>query len=310
MEKLSDHYELGFFLNRRSQKLYTLKKLRHDEKQPSKAVVFFAHGLGDHCSRGMYLRLYDTLSLSGCDVYAMDHHGHGQSEGQRAYCVKFEDYVDDFYDFIQSILEKDNVDGPLVLMGQSMGGLCATLTALRLGKEIVKRIVLTSPACGVELDFIKHIQKKMSPILNFLLPKAKLVDSVRAEDLTRNKMEVDAFLNDPLIVRGKTRVRTAIEISKSFDELEKQRPYFTIPIMMMHGTDDRTTSLQASYDFFLNIGTKLEENIFCKLENYYHELLNEPGYEKLLEMIVEFVIKGGVNIDPSINHERIITIKN
>lgn len=58
------------------------------------------------------------------DVYSLDHHGHGRSDGERGYTEFFEHYVIDLLDYIKECQGKYTKDGspapPLVLYGQSM----------------------------------------------------------------------------------------------------------------------------------------------------------------------------------------------
>lgn len=50
-----------------------------------KAVVIVAHGLADHSGR--YAELAQALVAAGYGVYAIDHIGHGKSQGQRAHVM-------------------------------------------------------------------------------------------------------------------------------------------------------------------------------------------------------------------------------
>ena len=157
------------FVNSRSQRIHTI---RLSPKSKKVATVFFLHGIGDHSGRPCYCRVFERLVSENIEVWAMDHHGHGQSEGERAYCEQFEDYVEDCLGYIQQNY-KDNDDTPLILMGHSLGGLMSILLAKKLGSK-VKGVVLTAPACGVEMDVEKKVQKFLSPLLNVLVPKVKV----------------------------------------------------------------------------------------------------------------------------------------
>ena len=98
----------------------------------------------------------------------MDHHGHGQSDGERAFCNSIEDYVDDCCQFIQ----ESTTDGNLILVGHSMGGLIALLASKRLGDKVTA-LGMTSPALGVVMDLEKKIQKFISPLIDVTIPHAK-----------------------------------------------------------------------------------------------------------------------------------------
>jgi alpha-beta hydrolase superfamily lysophospholipase len=167
------------FVNGRSQRIHTIQlspSTSTTKKSNKVATVFFLHGIGDHSGRPCYGRLYKKLVSQNVEVFAMDHHGHGQSEGQpRAYCDRFEDYVEDYLTFIETNWTDDS---PLFLAGHSLGGLMVILLANQLGSK-VKGVVLTSPACGVEMDLEKKMQTFLAPVIDTLCPKARVSPSVR-----------------------------------------------------------------------------------------------------------------------------------
>ena len=95
-----------------------------------KAIVLIAHGLAEHSGR--YPHVAEALTQAGYAVFAVDHAGHGQSPGKRG-------GVYDFNILIEGMLELDRharvaLPGlPVTLLGHSMGGLIAALTAKEIG---------------------------------------------------------------------------------------------------------------------------------------------------------------------------------
>ncbi len=69
------------------------------------------------------------LNANGFAVAGIDHQGHGQSEGDRAHVVSFDDYVQDFALFVRKVSE-ENPNRPCFLIGHSMGGTIATQARL------------------------------------------------------------------------------------------------------------------------------------------------------------------------------------
>lgn len=284
------------FVNSRSQKIHTiqLEPTADDNNKRAVATVFFLHGLGDHCGRPGYCGFYERLAAQNCQVFALDHHGHGQSEGSpRVYCERFDDYVDDYLEFIGKNWKDD--DPPLFLVGQSLGGLMAIFLADRLGDK-VKGVILNSPACGVNMDLEKKIQLFLAPVIDRVCPKAKLVDAVRSEDLTRNQREVTAYLADPLIGKGKLSAHTGIQISYTFDRLRKEvQSRLACPLLINHGTEDKVTEIGASEAFFHSIATEPSRKLFVRLPGFFHEICHEIEVEKepVLEFMADFVTSGG-----------------
>ena len=61
--------------------------------RPVQGVVFLCHGFGEHCGR--YEHMAVEMTRAGFAVMGMDHQGHGQSEGDRAYAERFSHLVED-----------------------------------------------------------------------------------------------------------------------------------------------------------------------------------------------------------------------
>jgi pimeloyl-ACP methyl ester carboxylesterase len=84
-----------------------------------KAVVLLVHGYGEWSE--YYQNVSLTLNERGFATYAMDHAGHGLSEGERAYVRDVEELAADVL-FLAKRLKKRHPELPLLLYGHSMGG--------------------------------------------------------------------------------------------------------------------------------------------------------------------------------------------
>ena len=85
-----------------------------------RAIVLLAHGYGEHSGR--YGHVAQQLTLHGYAVCALDHRGHGRSEGPRVTITRFEDFVTDFSTYYQQILA-EFPHLPVFAYGHSMGSL-------------------------------------------------------------------------------------------------------------------------------------------------------------------------------------------
>jgi hypothetical protein len=70
-----------------------------------RALVFLLHGYGEHSGR--YESLAACLNSLGASVYALDHVGHGQSGGDRAYVERLHHYVHDALTFIEGVQKSE-----------------------------------------------------------------------------------------------------------------------------------------------------------------------------------------------------------
>ncbi|CAO2605841.1 Monoglyceride lipase [Lemmus lemmus] len=162
-----------------------------------KALIFVSHGAGEHCGR------YDELAqmLKGLDmvVFAHDHVGHGQSEGERMVVSDFQVFVRDVLQHVDAI-QKDYPGVPVFLLGHSMGGAISILAAAERpthfsGMVLISPLVLASPESASTFKVLA------AKVLNLVLPNMS-VGRIDSSVLSRNKSEVDLYDSDPLICRA------------------------------------------------------------------------------------------------------------
>ncbi|ELK13090.1 Monoglyceride lipase [Pteropus alecto] len=207
-----------------------------------KALVFVSHGAGEHCGR------YDELAqmLVGLEllVFAHDHVGHGQSEGERM-------VVSDFHVFIRDVLQhvdfvqKDYPGVPVFLLGHSMGGAIAILTAAERpghfsGMVLISPLVLASPESATTFKVLA------AKVLNLVLPNMSL-GPIDASVLSRNKTEVDLYNTDPLICRAGLKVCFGIQLLNAVSRVERALPKLTLPFLLLQGSADRLCDSKGAY---------------------------------------------------------------
>src|SRR5829696_8327766 len=96
-----------------------------------RAIVVLAHGVNEHSGR--YRHVGERLARDGIAVHAIDHRGHGRSDGHPALIDRLDQVVDDLKVFIDIVCP----DGPPpFLLGHSLGGAIAVTYALRHGDSL------------------------------------------------------------------------------------------------------------------------------------------------------------------------------
>jgi len=286
---------VGSFVNCRQQKIHTLHIPSEQKDGPVNLKLFVLHGLKEHSGRPIYTRLYEEFRSKGnVDIYSLDHHGHGQSEGTRFYCDKFDDYIDDVVDFINIVQKQSTQTSKLMLFGHSLGGLISALASLRLPQDQLAGLIMTSPATGVKLSCTERFQLLFSPILNTLCPKAKLVKPISYEYLTRNEDELDIIRKDPFCPPDNVPIRFGVEFVRASALLENTlRSEIKCPLIVLHGTLDKVTDQPLSLEFFKSVKSPSQEKLYIKADGFYHEIFNEPEREPIVEIIANFVCSGG-----------------
>jgi alpha-beta hydrolase superfamily lysophospholipase len=248
-----------------------------------KAVLLVAHGLAEHSGR--YKNLVDYFVPKGYAVYALDHRGHGKSEGTRSYVDNFNDYLIDLKTFFDMV-RKDNKNVRIFLVGHSLGSTIATAYAVEHQKELAGLIV--SGASLVPSTSVSPALLAMAGVVSALLPKMG-VTLLDASAISRDKAVVDAYVNDPLVFRGKVPARTGAELARMWKQLPEQMPRIKLPILIMHGFADQLADPRGSKLLFERVGSK--DKTLKLYDGCYHEICNEPEHEQVFVDMETWLIK-------------------
>jgi acylglycerol lipase len=243
------------------------------DKKP-KAVLLVAHGLAEHSGR--YKNLVDYFVPKGYAVYALDHRGHGKSEGTRSYVDNFNDYLIDLKTFFDMV-RKDNKNVRIFLFGHSLGGTIATAYAVKYQDELAG--LITSGATLVASEAVSPALLAMAGIVSALAPKMG-VTLLDASAISKDKAVVDAYVNDPLVFRGKIPARMGAELAGMWKQLPEQMPKIKLPILIMHGQADQLADPRGSKLLYERVGSK--DKTLKIYDNCYHEICNEPEREQVL----------------------------
>lgn len=246
-----------------------------------RALLLISHGYAEHLER--YQPLASYLVGEQVAVYAVDHRGHGKSEGERANVRVFREYIDDLKRFIEQLREQHQ-GLPRFLLGHSMGGVIAAqmvleyplvLDGLLLSAGFFQNAVKVSPL----LMSVSGIAAKMLPSL----PTVKLDTSL----LSRDAEVVRRYNDDPLVYTGGTKARQAKEMLAAGEYVLKHAANIKMPTLVMHGTADRIADPAGSQNFYDAISST--DKALKLYDGYYHEILNEIGKEAVYEDIIHWI---------------------
>jgi acylglycerol lipase len=106
------------------------------------------------------------------------------------------------------------------------------------------------------------------------------VTVVDATAISQDKAVVDAYVNDPLVYRGKVTARLVAELVKTLDELPALIPKITLPIIIMYGTNDRLCNPEGSRMLYDLVGSR--DKTIKQYEGFYHEVFNEPEHLQVM----------------------------
>jgi alpha-beta hydrolase superfamily lysophospholipase len=212
----------------------------------------------------------------GYAVYGIDHLGHGKSDGTRVYVKLFNDYTNTLKVYFDMML-RWQPDKPIILVGNSMGGLISAVYLLDHQAEL-SGAVISGPVIKIPSNVTSTVLL-MGKILSALMPKFGLV-GLDANGVSRDPAVVQAYVGDPLVYAGKTTARLAAEMLKAMQYVSDQAAKITLPIMIVQGSADKLvdpTGAQMLYDAVSSIDKEIR--IY---DGFYHEVFNEPEHDKVL----------------------------
>ncbi|XP_069062357.1 monoglyceride lipase [Pleurodeles waltl] len=207
-----------------------------------RALVYVVHGAGEHCGR--YDELAQMMIGLNIFVFAHDHVGHGQSEGDRMAVSDFQVFVRDSLQHIE-LMKKEHPGLPLFILGHSMGGAISILTASERLSDF-SGMVLISPLVLPNPETASTFKVFAAKVLNHVLPNFSL-GSIDPNCISRNKKEVDLYTNDPLVHHGGMTVRFGMHMLNATTRVEKALPQFTLPFLLLHGTEDKLCDIRGSH---------------------------------------------------------------
>ncbi len=229
----------------------------------ARAALVLVHGLGEHAFR--YDHVARALAGIGVDVYAPDQQGHGHSGGTQGTVEKFSDFLDD----VETIVRMARGDHPgkrLFLLGHSMGGLIATAYVLE-KQEKPDRLILSGPA-----------------IVPIIEPGDRTIDATK---LSRDPEQQHLYLTDPLVLRERVKEDLYFKLADGISLLPGRTGEITMPVLLLHGTDDPLCSAQGAESYVRGSGS---DDVTVKLyPEGRHESFNEINREEVIADLLGWV---------------------
>jgi len=254
-------------------------------------LTVLLHGLNGHSSHGSNLATAHHLLNNGFHVVALDMEGHGRSSGLRGFLPSIEGAV---AGDVLALLLRTRARYPtlpLFLMGNSMGGLSATLVALAVQDSIgvdaqfLSGVVLQCPLIRFSsepsplLQTLVRVLAAVMPQLPFL-PHRPGSQSVLQRKV-RAAMEADSFT-----YTGRCRAGTALALHRAAALAAGRLAEVAIPFLVQHGTADALVAHHGSQALIKQAAAK--DKTLISYQNAGHNLLNEEP-ETLAQVRLDYL---------------------
>ncbi|KAF4527986.1 hypothetical protein B566_EDAN016641 [Ephemera danica] len=187
-----------------------------------RALVLLMHGYAEHLQ--WYHHVGMSLAQEGCLAFGHDH-------------------LDDALLHVNK-MQSSYPNIPTFLMGHSMGGLVALLTAVK-QPNIFKGVVLNGPFVMLGEDVRSPFKKWCARTFCKILPNAQ-VGSLNMDFVTGDKQMVEKINADPLWWKGGVKLKTGAAFLNAVEKVSAHFPKMDFPFLIIHGADDKICDPEGS----------------------------------------------------------------
>ncbi len=249
-------------------------------EKPPRGVLLVVHGAGEHSAR--YAALAGYFCAAGYAVAALDHIGHGKSDGTYGHMDSFRHHLETLEIYRQR-LAAEFPGVPMILLGHSMGGLIAGCFLLEQQHQFAG-CAFSGPAIKTDLE-PGFLQTLLIRLLSRLTPKLGVMQLDPA-GVSRDPKVVSDYTQDPLINHGKMSARFVAELFSAMQLIQSRAAEVTLPVLIMHGSADSMTAPAGSQFLFDNVGST--DKTLELYPGLYHEIFNEPEREQVYADLLQW----------------------
>jgi acylglycerol lipase len=227
-------------------------------EKKAKAVLLVAHGYAEHSGR--YGNVVNFFVPKGYAVYALDHRGHGRSDGERVHVDDFKDYIKDLKTFF-NIVRKENPRDKIFLIGHSMGSVIALLYTIQYPQEIAG--IVTSGG---------GLARPGDPPM----PLGKPGEALPSAMISRDPAVIKAYENDPLVYHGP--IPAGFARGGRPGKLYDMVTAIKLPALIMAGNG----GLSGARSRLLHERIGSKDKTLKLYEGLLHEIFNEPEHLQVM----------------------------
>ncbi len=237
-------------------------------------LLFVLHGQGEHGARYSHFPALLEGAVDG--VIAMDHRGHGRSQGVRGHVDRFDQYVDDAFEVLLAVQEeftsRTSERAPFIhLLGHSMGGLISLLMLQEKSVTFLKSATISAPL--LELNFpVPAAKRAAGRLLSGVLGGLQMETGLDVANISHDPAVVAAYRSDQL-VHSKATARFFTEMLAAMTRASSRDAGIYVPVQFIVPMEDRIVSAGANAAFFERLQS--HDKRISKYEGFFHESFNE-----------------------------------
>lgn len=246
-----------------------------------RGVVILSHGLGEHARR--YDHVAARFGDAGLITYALDHRGHGRSEGKRVRLRNLSEYTDDFGALVNTAAA-EHPGLTRIVLGHSMGGGIVFAYGVENPGDY-DLMVLSGPAVAANVG-VPALKSALGKAVGSWLPNLP-VEELDANAVSRDPAVVAAYNADPLVHHGKIPAGIAKALVQLGETMPQRARGLKSPLLVVHGAEDSLVPAAGSERLVDCVGS---EDVHLKVyPGLYHEVFNEPERARVLDDVTAWI---------------------
>ncbi len=229
--------------------------------ESAEANVLLLHGFGEHS--GHYHRLAFALNASNLDVWALDHLGHGHSDGQRGLFGSVEVLASNARTLLGLSLGA-TPQRPTVIVGHSLGALTGAQLTLKRPHAVRGLVMTGAPLHGLPAES----EARNSPVMSL------------------DEVYLDALANDPLgfdTAPAEAQLWRALTLSGH--TVRERLPAENIPVLLINGERDVFATPARAREF----AQTLRHGRAIEIPGGYHDIPNDVAHRRVAALITDSI---------------------
>eukprot|EP00262_Sarcandra_glabra_P007939 TRINITY_DN21078_c0_g1_i1.p1 TRINITY_DN21078_c0_g1~~TRINITY_DN21078_c0_g1_i1.p1 ORF type:complete len:327 (+),score=2.41 TRINITY_DN21078_c0_g1_i1:276-1256(+) len=281
------------FLNPRGLNIFTQSWVPLPPKQIL-GIVALIHGFTGESSWLIQLTAVH-LAKSGFATCALDHQGHGFSDGLQGLATHIPDInpvIDDCISFFDSFRSQYPASLPSFLYAESLGGAIALLMHMRRASgRPWDGVVLNGAMCGISAKFkppwpLEHLLSIVAAVVPTwqVVPTRKIPDVSFKEEWKRR-----LAIASPKRSIARPRAATAQELVRVCREVQERFEEVDLPMLIVHGGEDIVCDPACVEELYRRASSK--DKTLRVYPGMWHQMVGEPqeNVELVFDEIIEWL---------------------
>lgn len=264
-----------------------LKLVVHEWAPPKnpagRPVAVLLHGVGIHGAP--YASIAAGFTSRGITFLVPDLRGHGRSEGERGELAEPHVLRADLDAVLDAVKER-HPGSPIVLMGESMGGLLAADYA-RQGQKRLAGLILLAPAFRVHPSRLTEKSGFQALLTSGRVP---IASSENLDASSREPGFAKALKADGLAVH-EVKPSYLLQIGQMGLDWPRAAADITLPLFVCVAAEDKVIDNKAAEQVYLAAATPKEHKTWRKWDEAYHSLCWDPLTPKVIDELADWTLQ-------------------